>query len=278
MDIKKELREVAFKENDIDFLGIAPVDRFENAPEGHKPTDLLPKAQSVIVLGVKLPLGVIEANHRAYEGLRHCIFTYMLYGYVKINERLDLVALRLVRYIENKYGYKCFPIPSSVPRDEQALMGLMSNRHAAVCAGLAEFGWNGLALRPDVGPRVRWVSIVTEMELPPDPLYSGPRLCDRSTCSICIDICPLNAISRDEKRELKIGNLHFEYGVLNKMRCRCGVSGFTYSTCGRKNQEIPETMTADEWLGLSKKDNVWNKIERIASMCGRCMMMCPIGK
>lgn len=37
--------------NDIDLVGVAPVERFVNAPQGHKPEDLLPGARSVISLG-----------------------------------------------------------------------------------------------------------------------------------------------------------------------------------------------------------------------------------
>jgi len=41
-------------------VGIAPVERFEGAPAGHGPLDLMPYAKSVIVAGVRIPDPVVE--------------------------------------------------------------------------------------------------------------------------------------------------------------------------------------------------------------------------
>ena len=43
-----------------DLVGIAPVDRFEGAPAGHGPRDLLPESQSVIVAGVRIPDPLVD--------------------------------------------------------------------------------------------------------------------------------------------------------------------------------------------------------------------------
>ena len=37
-----------------DLVGIAPVDRFAEAPEGHRPTDFMPECKSVISIGLHL--------------------------------------------------------------------------------------------------------------------------------------------------------------------------------------------------------------------------------
>ncbi len=274
MEIRKTLEEMA-RGAGMDFFGIASIDRFSQAPAGHRPSDLLPGARSVISVGVRIPKGAVEANHRAYEGLRHGIFSYMLFGYNLINDRINNALFNMGRFLEERTGAIAYPIPASIPRDEEKLMGAMSNRHAAVCAGLAEFGWNGLAMRPETGPRVRWGTLVTEKELEPNALYDGPKVC--TDCKWCVQACPMQAISKDQSVELTIGSRTFRYAVLNKMRCRCGVSGFTRSTAGRADLKIPEKMTAEEWLAVAKNDNVWNKIERIASMCGRCMITCKGG-
>ncbi len=274
MDFRKKLEEVACA-GKIDFFGVAPVDRFAHAPEGHRPADLLPGAQSVVSVGVKVPRGCLEANNRAYEGLRHGIFSYMLFGYNLINGIIDQAVLSMVRFLEEEAEAVGYPIPASVPRDEEKLMGAMSNRHAAVCAGLAEFGWNGLAMRPDTGPRVRWGTLITTLALRPDPLLKTSGVCKR--CKWCVQVCPLQALSKDESVELEIDGSTYRYARLNKLRCRCGVSGFTRKSAGRADLEIPERMTAEEWLGVARHDNVWNKIERIASMCGRCMVTCKAG-
>ncbi len=274
MEIRKKLEELASAAG-MDFFGVASIDRFSHAPAGHRPSDLLPKALSVISVGARIPKGAIEANNRAYEGLRHGIFSYMLFGYNHMNDRINGALFNMGRFLEDHAGAIAYPIPASIPRDEEKLMGAMSNRHAAVCAGLAEFGWNGLAMRAETGPRVRWGTLVTDKEIKPDPLYDGPKVC--TDCKWCVQVCPMQAISEEQGVDMTIGPKTFRYAVLNKMRCRCGVSGFTRATAGRTDLEIPEKMTAEEWLAVARKDNVWNKIERIASMCGRCMITCKAG-
>jgi len=52
----EENQELAFN-NQIDYVGVATIERFRNAPEGHKPEDLLPGAGSVISMGIRVSLG-----------------------------------------------------------------------------------------------------------------------------------------------------------------------------------------------------------------------------
>ena len=140
MDVRTQPEELALRCG-LDFFSVASMDRFGNAPPGHRPWDLLPEGRLVISVGIRIPRGAIEANNRAYEGLRHGIFTYMLFGYNRLNEIIDHALLNMCRVIEREYEEIAYPIPASIPRDEEKLMGAMSNRHAAVAAGLAEFGW-----------------------------------------------------------------------------------------------------------------------------------------
>lgn len=49
LDIAKKLLECG-----ADLVGLAPVERFKDAPEGHKPTDFLPETKSVISIGLHL--------------------------------------------------------------------------------------------------------------------------------------------------------------------------------------------------------------------------------
>ena len=277
MGLKNELRNLALS-NEMDYFGVGSVNRWANAPVGHRPNDLLPEAKSVIVLGIRIPKGAIEGNRRAYEGLRHGIFTYMLYGYNKLNERLDLAAVKIARFLDNA-GYKSFLLPASVPRDEYLMMGEMSNRHAAVCAGLADFGWHGLAMTPEAGPRVRWVPIITELELEADPMYSGDPLCDHNQCSVCVSACPVQALSEDHAVNLIIADREFSYGLLNRPLCRCGVTGLAVGTAGRLQASIPPGLnTVEEWRRIAGRDDAWNRKERVAAMCGRCLVLCPAGR
>lgn len=275
-DLKQILKDIAMAEG-ADYFGVAPVSRWQHAPDGHKPTDFLPSARSVVVIGIKIPQGAIESNHRAYEGLRHGIFTYMIFGYNLINDLFNGITGKMARYLESE-GVRTFLLPASTPRDEYKMEGVISNRHAAVCAGLADIGWNGLALTPDNGPRVRWAPLIIEAELEPDPLYSGPKLCDRSQCRVCLDICPVQALPEEESVEVEIEEKVFTYGKLKKPICRCGVTGLAENTPGRLQAKIPADLESVEgWLKIATTDIVWNQMERVAAMCGRCLTQCPVG-
>lgn len=278
-ELKEKLRERAF-DCGMDYFGVSPAKRFANIIEGHRPNDLLPSAKNVIVLGFRIPTGAIRANNRAFEGLRHGIFSYVNFGYNKVNEWLDHAALSLVRYLEQEHDYVSYPIPSGGPRDEYLMMGAMSNRFAAVCAGLGQFGWSGFVLTPKDGPRVRWVSIITEAELEGDPLYEDRELCKGDACRKCVKACPVDALSMDDKILVGIDDLRTAYSARNKALCRCATKGLVKGTPGRLQADVPLNLnTMEKWLELSKKDDPWQRMEITRGIyCHRCMIECPVGK
>ncbi len=67
--------------------------------------------------------------------------------------------------------------------------GLISIRHAAVRAGLGEFGLNNLVVTPQYGPHVRFTALLTELEMPADPLLTS-KACLGMDCQICLQNCP----------------------------------------------------------------------------------------
>lgn len=279
MSIKEKLRQIAL-ENQMDYFAAAPVNRWDNAPAEHRPKDFLPDARTVIVMGKRIPQGEIASNTLAYDGgIRDGILSYMIFGYNKLNDVLNLALYHIGLYIEDELGAKAFFIPASTPRDEYAMMGVMSNRHAAVIAGLAVFGWNGLAITPDYGPRVRFCQIITDLEMEYDEMLEPDSICDRSKCRICIDVCPVHAFPETDAHTLDIDGKIIRYAKLNRALCRCGVTGLAAGTAGRLQADVPEKVdNVEQWLELAKTDDKWNRMERVASMCGRCMTMCPIGR
>ena len=57
MNLTQAVKQLAMDQQ-LDFVRIAPVERFWQAPEGHKPTDLLKGAQSVVSIGMRLLEGL----------------------------------------------------------------------------------------------------------------------------------------------------------------------------------------------------------------------------
>lgn len=219
----EEIKKIA-KESGADLVGIAPVSRWDNAPAMLRPTAHLPEAKSVIALSIHHPDASVE-----WGGLPNSNYS----GPFQIGmiPKLDTIAWRLAKYLEGK-GYASIPFPctgfwrhrpyKSIPSTNTASF---SHRHAFVAAGLGEFGWNNMALSAKYGPRNRLVSLVTEAELEPDPLYRGEPLCDR--CGMCASKCP----GKNYREEVllkpgidtfKIEDKVFQYAKLNRYRCLWG--------------------------------------------------------
>ena len=64
-------------------------------------------------------------------------------------------------------------------------MAPFSHRHAAVLAGMGEFGYNNLVITPEYSPRIRFMSVVTEAEIEQDSLLETP-LCLGESCLACV--------------------------------------------------------------------------------------------
>lgn len=290
MDLKHSLNDLS-KKYGMDYFGIASIDRWDHAPVGHRPQDLLKNAKSVISMGIKITKAARYGNRLAYNGgFKMAIAIYMNFGFRMLNNLLDQAAYFIHRELLAK-GFDALPIPATHPYpyitevifEQTSTTNLFSNRHAAVAAGIAEFGWNTLAVTEDVGPRVRWVSVITEAELQPNKLRKPNTICKMEDCPnslICAKTCPLGALDIRESTELTIENSTFLYSKLDKQKCLWGICGLRKATLGRKDCHMPDVKRREDFYqALSEKDLMEN-FERLGdgSMCGRCIMECPIGE
>jgi len=194
------------RENGATLVGISTVDRFSGAPRGHHPCDFLPKARSVVTFGIALLHQVLHwenhlvnselvpSQHRE-EVLQN--YFYKQVGYVMVNDMLDRLALRTANSLESQ-GYLSLFFPATygladayefIQKRIPSGWGLFSQRHAAVMAGLGEFGLNNVVVTPQHGPRIRFNSVITEAELTPNPFLKD-KVCLGESCSICVESCP----------------------------------------------------------------------------------------
>jgi epoxyqueuosine reductase len=187
-------------------VGIASVERFDGAPTGHHPRGFVPGARSVVTFGIAL-LGqalyweehLADSEFVPAENRKTVLqdYFYRQTGYAMVNNLLDMLALRLANLLEG-YGYRSLFFPATygttaiwgfIKEKIPSKAGLFSQRHAAVRAGLGEFGLNNLVLTPEYGPRVRFNSVITEASLVPSPLLEE-KLCLGESCSLCLENCP----------------------------------------------------------------------------------------
>ena len=261
----KEVKEFA-KGKGADLVGIAPIERFKNAPLKMSPQGLLPSANSVIVVGIHHPDVCVELGG---EPTPHDMGPYGIQG--SMNRLLDDISFLLARFLEKK-GYETLPIAATNIWRYKGYKDLkvdfapdMAHRYAAVAAGLGEIGWNGLLLTPQFGPRQRVVSIITEAKLVPTPMYSGKHLCDK--CMECVKHCPTDAFRKEVKKvnKIEIGGKVYEFPDINKWRC-AWAENFALSL----DLKIPEKVNEDVILDTIEKYGVRGGEQ------GQCLKFCMI--
>ncbi|GHV42200.1 hypothetical protein AGMMS49546_20040 [Spirochaetia bacterium] len=172
----------------LSLLGFAPVDRWQETGNQHReyfPRSIWPWSKTVIVAGAPLFLPMAETTpSNLYSEL-----------YNTANRLLDDAAYRLASVLFS-LGHRAhfFPrdgygeISALVKRPEAAFSQVM----AAKYAGLGTIGANHCLLTPEYGPRVRWVSVITDVEFTGSPLQEQ-ELC--ISCGRCQKACPIGAFT-----------------------------------------------------------------------------------
>lgn len=118
-----------------------------------------------------------------------------LHHYRQINLLLDQTALKVTTIIQQA-GYNALPIPASSITDWKEIRGGISHKLIAAKAGISWIGKSSLAVNPEYGARIRYVSILTDLPLPTS------RLIDFGCgdCKKCLTICPCGAIKETADR------------------------------------------------------------------------------
>ena len=176
-----------------DLVGFAPVERWDDAgevPPDFRPQALWPAARTVIVMGMEMPLPIVETTPS--------ILHKELYD--TSNRELDQLAYDLTRYL-NRLGHASFFFPrdgySSLKALREKNLAAFSHVMAAKYAGLGNIGASHNLLTPQFGPRVRLVSVFTSASLDPDQMLDK-ELCIK--CEACAKCCPKKAITMRKDR------------------------------------------------------------------------------
>lgn len=175
----------AFALEGVDQVGFAPVGRFAAAPQGARPSDLMPSCRTVIAFSVK-HLDVFTVTRD---------LDCQAYSQDLTNHQVLHQAYRLSRFLE-RHGRQAYPVVASVcmwpyRSEEDGIAGRISLRHAGELAGLGRIGRNAILVTPEFGPRVQLGAVLTDAEFPGDPVLAETPCTD---CGRCIDVCPAGAL------------------------------------------------------------------------------------
>lgn len=242
-----------------DLVGVAATERLEGAPPGYKPQDILPGARSI----VSFALNALEGTF-----LPPTIHTYQL-SYSLLRQNSNSLSYQLARFLEN-HGFYSVMIPATFPLDmvnKKGLFGDFSHRHAAVAAGLGEFGRIGLVVTPQFGPRVWLGTVITTAPLEASPLMEK-QVCPREECSVCIDACPTGALGPN--------------GIDVKQCLKSGVHSWNLSGLLKHIKKILRAPSVEEKEALATGPDTWQLYQSMVCglipHCDKCLAACPLGR
>lgn len=220
-----------------DLVGIAPMSRFEGAPKQMDPRYIMPEAKSCIAMAFRVLRGTLRGIE---EGTFFSNYSAMGYGGITYIF-MPLAVVNLSRYIEDM-GYEAFPMghqsdwraidneghlrqgfSKPVSPDKPSPDIMVHLRIAGFMCGLGEIGWSKMLLTPEFGPAVRIGLVFTELELEPDPIYSGQQLCNK--CMACVRACPGNCISKEKSVKAVVAGRELEWGEIDCAKCDIAFRG-----------------------------------------------------
>jgi len=270
--LKRELKDFA-RDKGTDLFGIAGKECFGRLP-GVKPDELLPGANSVIVLGVR----------RNWYVLKHKPSWHHSEWYIgSLAERFFIVD-RVAAFLEDR-GIEAFPVAGHAvfsPRGtalEKAIGKLSITEEGEIVgaeaftrayfeshkclsyirlgeeAGLGEVGRCSMLITPDFGPRVTLAAVITTAELEPDRKLSE-QVCMRDACSKCVEMCQSGAIK--------------PYGY-NLVKCMIKLGILSVELLKKRDPEEIQRR-----IMLSKKEVLVGGVA--GGGCGVCMLACPVGR
>ena len=162
----------------VDLVGIADLDRLRDYST--VPSSLLEGFSRGVSIGIKLTDSVIDDLPESRPLYAH--------QYKEVNGQLDRIAFRLARYLEESEG-TALPVPASSIVNEGHWRSFISHKAVARATGLGWIGKSLLLINPEFGPRVRWATIFTDLELEP-----GQPVENRcGSCTDCIESCIVDA-------------------------------------------------------------------------------------
>ena len=254
--------------------GIADIEVVERiAPEGHRPSDLWPRAKSIISLGVG---GQTQGSwHIPAKAL----------GYFGSTEtRAYTIAYGCAFYIENTYGKRAIYCPPDMDPEAGPRTPLQSLKLHAEIAGIGARSLAGdILLHPDFG-YMYFASVFTELELPPDsPMEDNP--CPTPSCvqlfrktgqTPCMKFCPVQCLSGDIDENGKQVEMRYDMATCAEMTQQYETVPELFSEA----LESPDRREREDLLSDPDNKMLWYKMSvgsgGLLAQCFECMRVCPI--
>ena len=246
-NLKQKIKDFAV-ESGVDLIGFASKDRFDDLEPHKNPFAIFPEGNTVILLGRRITRGTLRGVE---EGSN--FGDYSSFGYSWLDDEFVAQSCYDITIFIENFGWEAVPIfPNpvetygmgvSVAEGREAPNVTPDFQYAAVACGLGEIGLNDEILTEKYGPRQRFQMIITDAIIEADPILTE-SICD--LCGKCADICPLQAIDKENTKTIAICGKEMEIAEIDYDLCR---------KC--QNGAIPNRL-----FGAAKPD-------RLAALCMR---------
>jgi epoxyqueuosine reductase QueG len=248
----------------------------EHAPEGSRPYDILPGAQSVVVVGSRGPTAGAwrSSNHRLME----------INGY---DFRNDASAHRVADLIETRFDHQAIQAPALPTSGHQPPMSMML---AAVLAGL---GTRSLAANIVLNPKhglLYYSACITTLKLDFDHMLEQD-VCPHKMCvtafrkfgkTPCMAACPSDEGGCLDGSISEEGRI--EYSWYDRERCTTramnfGINSFQKALAqivAEEDEESQKNMLHSDYF--SRSCSAITHYKESVAQCFECMRVCPIGR
>lgn len=254
--------------------GVADISIVERiAPEGHRPSDIWPRAKSIISVGVggqTQGAWSVPAKAMGYFG--------------STETRAYSVAYGCSFYIENKFGKRAIYCPPDMDTEAGPRVPFQSLKLHAEVAGIGARSLAGdILLHPEFG-YMYFASVFTELDLPPDaPMAENP--CPTPSCvdlfrksgqTPCMKFCPVQCLSGDIDENGKQAEMRYDMASCAEMTQQFeSVPGVIADAIRAESDEEREDLLFD-----AENKILWYKLSvgsgGLLAQCFECMRVCPI--
>lgn len=181
------------------------------------PKNIWPWSENVIVLGIPLFAPMIDTTpSMVYQEL-----------YDTSNRILDEMAYKLANYIVTELGYKAIFFPRDCYYGIDDLVAdpnaAFSHVISAYYSGMGSIGDSHNLITAEFGPRVRMVSIITDMPIEGDPMLDK-ELCVH--CKRCLKACPSHSYKENGQSIYtmdKVACAKYHAQIKNEHHWPCGI-------------------------------------------------------
>ena len=253
--------------------GVAAATAFTDSPEGQRPTDLLPKARVVYVVG--------GAQPRAGDW-RSPVYQHM--ETTSFGDRMHTLAQRLSRYIEDEYGYYAICVP---PGTDSGNRPFVSFARAAELAGCGTASLAGPVLNPDYG-FLYYSVVISTLPLEVDGALAEP-VCPAPECrdmweqqgtTPCMATCPIDdgGCLGGRLENGRVAERRYDVARCSSRVETSWVPGFQKvldATLREKDKEQQKLMLYSSLFSRTLWSMTYANVSQ--GQCFECMRVCPVG-